>query len=152
MGIELLWHQFWEFSWMLRGAENRPFLLFFDAIKIENYMKRNLKMNKHIKLLFFHQKWVCRNIFDISCRIFIISFKNRNATVFSPIHSAYFQKRCSKFYIVGSSGILSSHKWNIFTYSSILFSWNCLFLDRCCDFFCFKLHLAECYIWITPSR
>ena len=138
MGIELLYHQFWDFSGMLRDGENRPFLLFLDAIKIENYMKGNLKMSKHVKLRFFHQKWVYRKNFEISCRIFITSFNNWNATVFSPLHGAYFQKRCSKFYIVGVSWIPSSQQWNIFAYPSILFSWNYLFHDICCDFFCFK--------------
>ena len=136
---------------MLRGARNRPFFLFFDAIKSENYMKVNPKMNKYVKLRLFHQKWVCWKNFEISCRILVTSVNNRNATVVSPLHAAYFQKRCSKIYIVGSPGIPSSQQWNVFTYSIILFSWYYLFLDRCYDFFCFKWHLTKGYIRITPS-
>ena len=101
MGIELLYHQFWEFSGMLTDAENRRFFSFFDAIKIQNYMKGNLKMNKYVKLRFIRQKWDCRKNFEISCRILITSFNNRNATVFSPLYGAYFQKKVFKILYCG---------------------------------------------------
>ena len=132
-----LWDQYWEFSKMLRGEQKRRFLLFFCAIKSEHCCMVMPYMMWEVKLKLRGQMWVCQKNFEISCRILIISCKNRNGPILSPLHGVESWKYVFRNLYYGNPSARFWRNCSFFTYLSITFFWNSFFHDWYCKFFRF---------------